>query len=59
METEKERLQGVMDDFKSHKCVQIHLIWDDGRKGGIGNPKAIEVAMTALIHELELQLNEL
>lgn len=59
MKTRKEMLQEVMDDFKNRKCVEIHLIWSDGCKSGIGNPKAIEVAMTALIHELEIQLNEL
>lgn len=59
MKTRKEILQEVMDDFKSHKCVEIHLIWSDGTKGGIGNPKAIEVATSALINELERQINEL
>lgn len=58
MKTKKEMLQSVLDDFKSHKCIEIHLIWSDGRKGGIGNTKAIEVAMAALLQELEKQIND-
>lgn len=47
-----------MDDFKTHQCVEIHIIWNDGYKSGIGNPKAIEVAMAALLQELEKQIND-
>lgn len=58
MKTKKEMLQEVLRDFQTRRCVEIHLIWSDGCKSGIGNPKAIEVAMTALLNELERQLNE-
>jgi galactokinase/mevalonate kinase-like predicted kinase len=58
MKTKKEMLQKVMEDFQTRKCVEIHIIWSDGNKSGIGNPKAIEVAMMALLHELERQINE-
>jgi len=57
--SKKKMLQAVMDDFKSRRCVEIHLIWSDGTKGGIGNPEAIKVAMAALLHELERQIDEL
>lgn len=60
MDNSKKRiLQAVMDDFKTRRCVEIHLIWSDGTKGGIGNPRAIEVAMSALLQELERQISEL
>lgn len=55
--SQKEMLQSVYDDFSRRKCVEIHLIWSDGRKGGIGNPMAIEVAMKALLEELKKQMN--
>ena len=58
MKTRIEMLQSVMDDFKTRQCVEIHIIWNDGCKSGIGNPKAIEVAMAALLQELEKQIND-
>lgn len=59
MKTKKEALQEVMRDFQTRRCIEIHLIWSDRSKSGIGNPKAIEVAMKALFNELERQIKEL
>lgn len=59
MKTKKEALQVVLRDFQTRRCVEIHLIWSDHNKSGIGNPKAIEVAMSALFQELERQISEL
>ena len=59
MKTKKEALQEVMRDFQTRRCVEIHLIWSDHSKSGIGNPEAIKVAMNALYNELERQIKEL
>ena len=57
--TRKEMLQSVIDDYNRHECKQIELVWTDGRRSGIGNPKAISVAMEALKAELKRQMAEL
>lgn len=56
--SKKQMLQEVLADFESRTCVRIELVWADGRRGGIGNHKAIEVAMNALLGELERQIEE-
>ena len=54
--TTKENLLLVKQDIMSRTCVEIHLIWSDGKKAGIGNPHAIQVAIDALIAELDKQI---
>ena len=38
--------------------MRIELVWTDGKRAGIGNPQAINVAMTALKTELKRQIEE-
>ena len=59
MSSKKEQLQKVLDDYNTRKVQRIELIWSDGRRSGIGNPKAINVAMKALKTELRRQMDEL
>lgn len=56
--TRKEMLEKVVADYDSHECVQIELVWKDRTRSGIGNPKAIKVAMDALKEELKRQIDE-
>lgn len=56
--TRKEMLEGVVADYNSHECIQIELVWKEGTRSGIGNPKAIKAAMDALKEELKRQLDE-
>lgn len=51
-------LRSIYNDFSSHTCKEIHLIWTDGRKGGIGNPAVVKLVMDTIIKELERQINE-
>lgn len=54
-----EQLKLVLADYNNHgEPVQIHLVWKDGTKAGIGNKKAIRVAMNAIINELNYQLKD-
>lgn len=55
----KEALQNVMNDFNTRKVQRIELLWADGNRTGIGNPRALNVAMGALKAELERQISEL
>lgn len=54
----KQQLQEILNDFTSHTCKEIHLIWTDGRKDGIGNKDIINKVMTMLINELKSQIAE-
>lgn len=55
----KEVLQNVLNDFNTRKVQRIELLWTDGNRTGIGNPRALNVAMVALKAELERQISEL
>lgn len=57
--TKKENLQMFMDDLNSRRCVEIHLIWSNREKAGIGNPDAIKIALDALKAELQKQIDSL
>lgn len=57
--TKKEQLQFILDDYNRHECREIHLIWTNGLKSGIGNPEIVNKVMTMLKAELEKQINEL
>lgn len=54
----KFQLQEILDDFSSHECKEIHLIWTNGLKGGIGNKEVINKVMTLLKSELQEQINQ-
>ena len=41
---------------RNRTWVEIHAIWSEGKKAGIGNPHAIQVAIDALIAELDKQI---
>ena len=56
--TKKQMLQEFLHDLNSRTCVEIYLIWRNGEKAGIGNPKAIGVALEALRKELYRQIEE-
>ena len=56
--TKKQQLQKVLDDYTSHLCREIQLVWTDGTKAGIGNPKIITLVMKSLIDELKRQIDE-
>lgn len=57
--TKKQQLQEILDDFSSHECKEIHLIWTNGLKGGIGNKEVIGKVMNFLINELKEQIKAL
>lgn len=54
----KEQLQRVLNDFNTRRVQRIELLWSDGNRTGIGNPRAINVAMVALRAELQRQIDE-
>lgn len=56
--TKKQQLQKVYDDYTSHLCREIQLVWIDGTRAGIGNPKIIALVIKTLIDELKRQINE-
>ena len=56
--TKKEMLQSIVDDWNCHELKEIHLIWTDGTKAGIGNPRAKKVVMDALREEMARQMTE-
>lgn len=56
--TQKQKLQQIYDDLTSHTCCEIHLIWSDGSKAGIGNSAMIAKVMKLLIDELKTQIDE-
>ena len=56
--SKKENLLRVKQDLENRKCVEIHLIWSNYEKSGIGNPQAIKVAIDALLAELDRQISE-
>lgn len=59
--SKKEMLQSVIADYKAHIDVvhEIHILYNDGTKAGIGNPFVIRKVMNTLIDEAERQLSEL
>lgn len=59
--SKREMLEGVLEDYKSHLHMvkEIHIIYANGTKAGIGNPHVIGLVMDTLISEAERQLNEL
>ena len=61
MKTKKEMLQSVIADYKAHrdKVTEIHLLYNNGMKSGIGNKDVIQMVMNTLIAEAERQLSEL
>ena len=59
MEQKKRQLEQVLNDFKTRRCIRIELVWSNYERSGIGNPTAINIAMTALLDELMRQINEL
>ena len=56
--TKKENLLQVKQDLENRQCIEIHLIWSNYQKAGIGNPAAIKVVIEALIAELDRQISE-
>lgn len=56
--TQQESLLQFKRDIETRKCVTIDLVWSDGRKAGIGNPRAIQVVIDALVAELDRQIAE-
>ena len=58
--TKKENLIFIKEDYARRGTpIQIHLIYKDGKKAGIGNPDAIKKVMETLNDELDRQINEL
>lgn len=57
----KEMLESVIADYKAHrgKVMEIHLLYANGTKAGIGNPTVIQKVMDMLISEAERQLKNL
>lgn len=52
-------LAHCLADYERHgNPVEIHLVWKDYTKAGIGNPQAIAVAMDALTKELKRQYDD-
>lgn len=56
--TQQESLLQFKRDIVTRKCVTIDLIWSDGRKAGIVNPRAIQAVIDALTAELNRQIAE-
>lgn len=51
-----QNLAYVLADYERHGTpAQIHLVWSNGTKAGIGNAQAISAAMAAIKGELEKQ----
>lgn len=61
MSTKKEMLRSVISDYKAHRDMvrEIHILYDNGTKAGIGNKDVIGKVMDMLISEAERQLKEL
>ncbi len=59
--SKKEMLQSVIADYKAHRDMarEIHILYNNGTKAGIGNKDVIRKVMDTLIAEAERQLNEL
>ena len=56
--TKKEMLENCRRAYTERGAKLIEITHNDGTKSGIGNPKAIEVVMTALTNELDRQIAE-
>lgn len=61
MNGKKEMLQSVIADYKAHRHMvrEIHILYNNGTKAGIGNKDIIQMVMDCLIGEAERQLKEL
>jgi len=59
--SKKEMLESVIADYKAHrdKVREIHILYRNGTKAGIGNNEVIRKVMDTLIEEAESQLLEL
>lgn len=59
--SKKEMLQSVIADYKAHrnKVSEIHILYNNGTRAGIGNKEIIQKVMDFLIGEAERQLKEL
>jgi hypothetical protein len=57
--SKKDNLIAFKNDLLSRRCEEVHLIWSNGQKAGIGNPKAIDIIIKALLEEIDKQINEL
>lgn len=58
MMSKKEMLRSVICDYKAHRDMvkEIHILYKDGTKAGIGNQEVIRMVMNTLISEAERQL---
>lgn len=56
--TKKENLMACLEDFNSHELLRIELVWTNGTRAGIGNPRAKRIVMDVLKQELERQIAE-
>ena len=54
-------LESVIADYKAHRDMvrEIHILYKNGTKAGIGNKEVIQKVMDTLIDEAESQLLEL
>lgn len=53
----KEQLQKILNEYNEKKCIRIELVWEDGRRAGIGNKDAVDTAMAAIKNELKRQID--
>lgn len=56
--SKKEMLQSILEEYNTRTVSQIHIVYSNGEKAGIGNQDAIKVAMDALKSELKRQISE-
>lgn len=54
----KAMLQSILDEYNSREVYEIHIVYRNGEKAGIGNKDAIKVVMDALKSELKKQISE-
>lgn len=59
--SKKEMLESVIADYKAHRnmATEIHILYSNGTKAGIGNKDVIQKVMDTLIEEAERQLSEI
>jgi len=53
-----QMLQKLKEDMENHGWDQVDIIYTNGTRTGIGNPKAVTVVKEALMKELQRQMDE-
>ena len=56
--TKKQSLTECLNDWNRHSVLRIEIVYTNGERAGIGNPRGIKAAMDAMKEEIKRQIDE-